>query len=254
MRRELKSAEAFCGFKIVLPACLFFLAAIASPLASASEASAPSSTISPETVTNLAQLSALIGKNSRVIADVRLDVVVCSAAGADTGVIIAEDESGAELLELGRLEERFAPGDRLRIDSPNCFLRRRQMGVEISRAPLVDTDGVHPTRTVREEIFLKAGRYPLRLDWFNGLHGSELNVACQAPGQPMEPISDALLWRDKNSASTNAQGLEVECYEGNWEIVPDFDLLRPVKIGVTNNFNLINHHRVKRENTFNTNT
>ncbi len=181
-----------------------------------------------------------MGENSRVIADIRLDVVICDAANVDTGVVVAKDDSGAELLELGRVEERYSPGDRLRIESPDCLLRRRQMGVEISRAPIVDNDGVHPLRMGRGEVFLKAGRYPLRVDWFNALHGKGLEVTCQAPGQSIKPIPDALLWRGGNatSATNLSHGLNAECYEGNWEIVPDFDLLQPTRIGVTNNFNL----------------
>jgi DNA-binding CsgD family transcriptional regulator len=44
--------------------------------------------------------------------------------------------------------------------------------------------------------------------------------------------------RDSTTITNLAPGLRGECYEGFWEKVPNFDLLRAVKTGITTNINL----------------
>jgi len=194
-------------------------------------------------ITNLLQLTRVVNSESRVFRDVRLEVVVCAASGPKVGVLVVRDETGVELLELGDFGREIFPGEKIRIQHWYCCLRKRDLGVEISTAPTIDNDGIHhfPSSWDRE-VELKAGQMPLRLDWFNCLHDYSLEVSCESSNGLWQKIPDSALWHsasDEVPGNTNLlPGLHAECYEGYWESLPDFDLLRPVKTGVTTNFDL----------------
>jgi signal transduction histidine kinase len=193
-------------------------------------------------ITNLLQLTRVMNAESQVYRDVDLEVVVCAASRPKIGVLIARDETGVELLELGDFGQEIFPGEKIRIQHWYCRLHKRNMGVEISTAPTIDNDGVHLQRTVYRDITLKAGQIPLRLDWFNCRHDYGLEVSCQSSNGLWQKIPDSALWHsasDEMPGNTNLlPGLRAECYEGYWENLPDFNLLRPVKTGVTTNFDL----------------
>jgi signal transduction histidine kinase len=198
-------------------------------------------------VTNLLQLVQLLNGSERVVRDVRLDATVCAASDPRIGVVILQDATDTELVELGSGEAEVSPGDRIRIERNNCLLRRRDMGVQISASPVVDNDGLHAKQTIPGRISLKAGRYPLTLEWFNQSHDnpshdSFLEVTWQASNSPPKKIPASVLCYgvpDENAVEkVFHSGLKVESFEGNWEQVPDFDLLKPSKTGVSADFDL----------------
>jgi signal transduction histidine kinase len=211
------------------------------PLPAAPAAPAPSGG-GPDTITNLAQLVRALDPESRVVRDIDLKVTVCAASQPEIGVVVAQDATGLELLELGPRPQALLPGDQIEINEPRCLLRRRDLGVKLSAAPVVDNDGIHLPTTRFGEVTLTAGRHPLELDWFNQFLGFGLEVTCQRSNAAPEKISAALLWRratDESSGQTEFQpGLRAECYDGHWDNVPDFELLQPVKTGITPNFDL----------------
>ena len=190
-------------------------------------------------ITNLSQLSASLGStNTRVYRDLRLEVLVCAASRPKVGAFIVQDSSGAELLELGRRKEEILPGDRIRIEGQRCLLRRRSVGIEISAPPVVDNDGLHD-QTANGEVILKAGLIPLQLDCYNCTRAYILEVSCRQPGGQALDIPGSVFYQPEPSKGTNlVHGLRAECFEGYWENVPDFQLLRVVKNGVTTNFDL----------------
>lgn len=194
------------------------------------------------TLTNLAQLCRAIDLSESLSCNLRLEVVVCASSGPEMGVVVAKDDTGVELLELGRRSEKFSPGDQIRLEGEQLLLRRRELGTQISAAPLVSNDGLHAPRTVSNEILLKTGPVPVELDWFNGFHNFALEVLCQSADGTEGKISDSALWHAPSYPSSGdirlLPGLQVECYQGYWEQVPDFDLLQPVKTGITTNFDL----------------
>jgi hypothetical protein len=157
-------------------------------------------------------------------------------------VVIAQDATGVELLELGPHSEELHAGERIRIQGDNLMLRRRELGTQISTAPLMDNDGLHSPKTAQGEVLLKAGRVPLELDWFNGFHYFSLEVLYQPPDSPAQSIPGSALWHlapAQQPGNTNfVPGLHVECYQGNWPQIPDFSLLSPVRIGSVSNFDL----------------
>ena len=182
-------------------------------------------------VTNLHQLSALLDSSSRLIADVRLDAVVCSASSAEIGVVAAMDKTGGELLELGPRRVPIAVGDVIRIEGQSCLFRRRDIGVEITAAPVIDNDGTHPLRKVAGEVRLAAGLHAFQLDYFNLLGGRGLELTCRSPAGPVE-MANHLWVRPSGSAaleSNRVAGVEAAYYEGGWLNAPDFALLEPVR-------------------------
>ena len=194
------------------------------------------------TITNLAQLTSSLALQSRLSCNVRLEGIVCAASKPSLGVLVMQDDTGVELLELGCRPEQFTPGDRIRIEGNCALLRRRDLGTQISAAPVVDNDGLHPLQLRTGKVVLKAGRVPLEVDWFNRMYGFGLDVSLmQSNGQP-QAISDSALSHlaaQSSRGDTNLlPGLQVEAYEDDWVQVPDFDLLTPVKTGITTNFSL----------------
>ena len=225
----------------VLLFCLLFAVAMAGS-ASAQEIPPISTTNAPAPVTNLWDLSQAVNRQERQVCDVKLEGVVCAATDPATGVIILRDDSGVALIELGNDQPEMSPGDKIRIEGQNCLLRRRDMGVKICSAPVVDNDGVHGAVTNYGEITLTAGRHPVRLEWFNQLRDFSLQVAWQPPNAPSQPIPASVfshrLAPDTSGRSLFAPGLRADAYEGNWQTLPDFELLKPVKSGAVTDFDL----------------
>ena len=187
----------------------------------------PDPAVDQSPITNLLQLTRVVNSDQPVFRDVQLEVVVCAASRPKVGVLIARDETGVELLELGDFGRVIIPGEKIRIQHWYCCLRKRDMGVEISTAPTIDNDGIHSQPTSRNrEITLKAGPIPLQLDWFNCLHDYALEVSCESSNGLWQPIPDSALWHsavEEASGNTNLlPGLQAECYEGNWQSLPDF--------------------------------
>src|SRR6185437_8552626 len=202
----------------------------------------PASAEDQSAITNLAQLTHVANAGRHTNCDVRLNVVVCAASRPKIGVVIVSDQSGVELLELGNLGRQLEPGERIRIERKGVLLRKRAMGVELSVRPVVDNDGLHARNTEIGEVILKKGRIPVRLEWFNCLREFSLEVNYLSPAGLLQQIPDSSLshavW-NKSAGKTNfVAGLAAECFEGNWDNVPDFDLLRPAKTGVTTNFDI----------------
>ncbi len=239
MHHPLTRRVIVCGLKF----CLCFVLGCkleATPNAFGGTFSVPEG---PAVITNLLQLSeAVSSTNTRVYRDVRLDVLVCAASRPKVGVLIVQDPTGVEVLELNTRTEKMLPGDKLRIEGHHSLLRRRDFGIEISAPPVVDNDGLHE-RTTNGAVTLKAGLIPLRLDWFNCLRFSILEVTCRGPNGKTQDISRSIFYRPDPDQGTNLiPGLRATSYEtegeGYWENVPNFQLLRPTKTGVTTNFDL----------------
>lgn len=193
-----------------------------------------------QTITNLHQLTAALSSDSRIERDVDLETTVCAASRPALGVLIVQDETGVELLQLGKLEREFAPGERIRIRHQSTLLRKREMGVQISAAPVVSNDGLHSRTAASADVFLHAGKIPIRLEWFNYWRSFALDVAFGLTNEHPRLVEAANLW---HAAAEPGQtgfhpGLQADHYEGAWESVPDFNLLEPARRAVVSNFDL----------------
>lgn len=194
-----------------------------------------------QTITNLQQLTQAVESEPRIHRSIQLDVTVCAASRPKVGVLIVQDRSGVELLEIGNFEREILPGEKIRIQGWYDFLRKRELGVELTDSPLVENDGLHMRRTWVRGTESKAGLIPLRLDWFNALRDFNLEVSCASTNEPEKNIITSNLWHtvvDDSGRTNFLPGLLAEAYEGYWEAVPDFELLQPVKRGIVSNFDL----------------
>lgn len=197
--------------------------------------------VQSQAITNIAQLTSMLSRQPRTNRDVRLELTVCAASRPEIGVLIVRDTSGVELLELGRLEREFRPGERVLLQADFCLLRQRTMGIEVSASPAVDNDGIHIRRTWGGGATLKAGLNPIRLDWFNHLREFHLEAAYSVSNATYQSLEASNLWHAVVDASGHTNflpGLQAEYYEGYWEAIPDFNLLQPAKVEVVTNFDL----------------
>jgi signal transduction histidine kinase len=193
-------------------------------------------------ITNLLQLVQLLNSNERLKLDVQLEATVCAASEPAIGVVILQDSTGTELFEFCGGAPDLVPGDKVKINQKSCLLRRGDMGVQISASPVVGNYGIHAMSTVGGGISLEKGRHSLTLEWFNRMHPPGLEVKWQVPGSPLKDFPSTNLFytvADEPSVLESIRpGLLAECYEGDWERVPNFDLLMPVKTVVATNFDI----------------
>jgi signal transduction histidine kinase len=231
---------AVTGLRCVV-ATIFFSAFVCVFGVRAQPASQPERPVeSSQVVTNLLQLSKLLNSTPRVIAGVRLEVLVCAASRAEIGVVAVMDKTGSELLELGPREKPVAAGDVIRIEGQHCLLRQREMGIEITKVPDIYNDGMHAVQTVTAEIRLTAGLHPFQLDYFNYFDAYGLELSCRLPDGSVQPASRFLVRSGGSGVSDSnmVAGVEAAGYEDGWSYVPDFALLQPVKMVATTNLNL----------------
>jgi signal transduction histidine kinase len=191
-------------------------------------------------VTNLQQLTRLMAGQQRAQVDLQLEFTVCAASSPKAGVLIAQDYSGVELLQLGDFGREIRPGERLLIRDWYSLIRKRDSGIELTIGPVADNDGMHMRRTWGGTIALKPGLYPVRLDWFNTLSSYNLEVSCLLSNEPFVLATN--LWHEEIEKASGRPvllpGLRAECYLGYWECAPNFGLLEPVKVGVVTNFDV----------------
>ena len=193
-----------------------------------------------QTVTNVGQFYSLTESNRYAGCSFRLEGVVCAVSPALNSVIV-RDGTGDLEVQLNLREHPLQPGQEVLLEGSGDMVGRRLN--LLTGAPLVDNDGVHAMVEVAGTVFLKAGRHPIRLDWFNFEAGFGLEVYYQGPELPRQKIPGSVLFHkqaDSVTGTTNlVNGLDYRCYEGtNWEWLPDIGRLKPVKTGTTTNFDL----------------
>jgi signal transduction histidine kinase len=189
-------------------------------------------------ITNLHQLTQALSSSPQACHDVDLTVTVCASSRPRVGVLIVQDGTGCELLEMGDFGRDIPPGEHLRIRQDSCFMRKREMGIELSTPPVVNNDGVHRRTCASGQSTLPRGKIPLRLEWFNYRSSYDLEVSWAPFNSTIRPVESSNLWHtagNEAGAIRYLPGLRAECHEGIWESIPDFNLLQPVKTGVVTN-------------------
>ncbi len=217
----------------------YFRKVVALMLASLAIAFAPIA--SARSITSLQQLAQVLSSGQSTNVDVDLTVTVCAASRPEVGVLIVQDETRVELLQIGDFGRNIVPGEQIRIHRSSCLLRKREMGIEISAMPVVNNDGLHGAKTEVGEVDLRAGKIPLQLEWFNFWKSFGLIASCGVSSNTLQSIDATNLWHTvvTESGTTNfVPGLRAECYEGSWDTLPDFNLLKQVKAEIVTNFDL----------------
>jgi len=200
-------------------------------------------------ITNLQQLTRSLSSRAQLSATLDLEVIVCAASRPESGAVIAQDATGTELLLFSDLRQELRSGERIRIRRDSVWLRKREMGVELSAVPVIENDGLHPWTMKTATTYLRAGKIPMRVEWFNYWRNLGLEVYWATSSQPQALIPASHLSHAVGAAdgTTHFQpGLNVECYEGSWETVPDFNLHAPVKTGVATQLDLNQRSREER--------
>ena len=200
----------------------------------------PGAQAQPTPVTNVVQISRLSSQNPDSARSIHLEGTVLWANSAE-GRFVLQDVSGAEELQMNLRDRVLQPGQRIRLDADTTITKRAarfQLGI---MGPIVDDDGIHTNTEKSGSACLKAGRHPIRLDWFNGPDKYGLQVEYQGPDLARQNIPDAALYRKQtNSESTQdfVHGLDYACYSVAGEILPDFNQLRALRTGTVSNFDL----------------
>jgi hypothetical protein len=61
----------------------------------------------------------------------------------------------------------------------------------------IDNDGEHGAKEMSNKIFLKQGRYPIGVEYFNGGGGKVLSVSYSSAEIPYQPIPEYILFKSK---------------------------------------------------------
>jgi hypothetical protein len=188
-------------------------------------------------ITNLSQLRQLGLQNPCLSHPIRLEGQVCWVNPSKKTFAMV-DATGGLVLRMEWLNQPLCLGQRVRLTGAATLFKGGnifKMGVD---GLVLNNDGLHPMIEQAGAIYLKAGKVPIRLDWFNGSGLFGLTASFEGTGLPRQWIADSALFRKSGNAASWVPGLDYRCYEGGWHDLPDFDELEPVKAGVADNFNL----------------
>ncbi|HYG33345.1 MAG TPA: hypothetical protein VEC99_01090, partial [Clostridia bacterium] len=188
--------------------------------------------------TNLTQLLDQADALQDTLLPVHLEGVACWIDPTRT-LVAFQDNSRLAFLEMDLSKESVNAGDSLVIEG-DCLVKSSKFNLR--RPPVLDNDGVHGLREKAGTVFLRAGKHPLKVLWFDNGGKCELEVSYEGPNLPRKTIPGAALFRavpDRIRGTTNwVQGLEYRAYEGTWENLPDFEQLTPVQQGAVAGFDL----------------
>jgi signal transduction histidine kinase/ActR/RegA family two-component response regulator len=184
-------------------------------------------------ITNLAMLHRIAQGNDQTDQSLILEGTVCVVSERKDSFVLV-DRSGAAQIRLDFGNSVLKPGEYVHLEGDHCTLRYEGSGILIS-GPLLDNDGIHEAVEQSWTVPLKKGMHPFRLSWFNLLGNYGLKLEYEGPNLSRQVIPDAVFFtkEGESESARSRQGLEYRCYEGTWRRLPRFDLLYPVKTGIT---------------------
>jgi signal transduction histidine kinase len=163
------------------------------------------------------------------------------AADRNSGTLFLQDASGTEVLETGLRGAVVTPGQQIRLQGTN-YVACTHLGLSLGKKPVVDADGMHTSSESSGTVYLKAGRHPIRVVWYNEQLPEFLKVEYSGPDLVRQTIPDSALFRLDRATGDGAtqlvNGLTYRCFEGLWRMLPDFSALIPTKTGIVSNFEL----------------
>jgi signal transduction histidine kinase len=175
---------------------------------------------------SLAEIRLAVAGSGRANATFRLEGTVCAVSNG--GHLVAlQDESDTLLLDCPSLPAGIAAGNRIRLEGELCPLARGRYAIHLGTAPLIETDGHHAEISRATSVFLQEGMQPLRLEWFNGLNLSALNLEYEGPGVPLQKVPPSVLFHE-GAAGTFEPGLRYRSYlRDRWAGIADIAGLEP---------------------------
>ncbi|MGA2248203.1 MAG: hypothetical protein ABSH48_24735, partial [Verrucomicrobiota bacterium] len=190
-------------------------------------------------VTNVLQLRHAANDDPGSLVEFSLQGTVVEF-NASVGIIVLQDESGIELLETPLAGLALVSGQEIRLEGTN-FVVPSAFGVDIERRPLVDNDGLHSESERSGSVYLRKGRFPIRVLWFNYTRFRSLSVEYSGPNFARRKIPDAALFSASvlpDGSLEYAPGLKYRCFEDQWQSLAALQPVDPVKTGATSNFDL----------------
>src|SRR5262245_26510365 len=190
-------------------------------------------------VTNIQQVRSLASQSPNAGYVIRLEGDVWWANTA-AGIFVLKDGSGAAKLEMDLQARPVEPGTRVQLEGKGT-ITKTDGGFRIgARGSVVNNDGVHAMIEKSGSVYLKAGRNPIRVDWFNGGYQYGLEVERQGPEMPGQKIPPSALVRNQRVRRSGNQvnGLDFRYCEVQGEALPDFNTLTAIKTGTVDNFDL----------------
>ena len=189
---------------------------------------------------SLAELRNMVFQHGRTLQTFRIEGTVCAVVPG-RNLLALEDGSAAVLLEVPILDPAIQAGDEVVVTGTHCAVTRSAFGVQLGTAPVVSNDGHHAAVVKSGNVFLEAGLQPIRVNWFNGVGLSALQVEYEGPGISRQTIPTTALWRKPGelNGSGPQPGIDFAAFTGNWRFIsPRFPLDSPVARGVATNFDL----------------
>jgi signal transduction histidine kinase len=189
---------------------------------------------------SLAELRDTVLQHGRTLQTFRIEGTVCAVVPG-RNLLALQDASAAVLLEVPILDPAIQAGDEVVVTGTHCAVTRSAFGVQLGTAPVVSNDGHHAAVVKSGNVFLEAGLQPIRVNWFNGVGLSALQVEYEGPGIPRQTIPPTALWRkpSESDGSGPQPGIDFAAFTGNWRFTsPHFPLAAPVARGVATNFDL----------------
>ncbi|HET6408893.1 MAG TPA: PA14 domain-containing protein, partial [Chthoniobacteraceae bacterium] len=160
--------------------------------------------------------------------------------------LVINDGFGAALVRLTRVPANIEAGSEVTLKGL-AQLARKGGVVELIETPIVDNDGIKTKETASGSVYLRAGRHPITVEWFNRLGEEELKVEYEGPGIPRQVIPANVLFRGDidpgGGDGSTANGLSFAYYEGEWDALPNFALLSPVNTGFVSQIAATPQHR-----------
>ena len=153
-------------------------------------------------VTNVHQIRLLAAQTPKASYSIRLEGDVWWANPAREEFVL-KDDSGAEELEMDLHGQSVESGQRVHLEG-NGTITPAGAGFRIgAKGPVVDNDGVHVMVEKSGAVFLKAGRNPIRVEWFNGVEKYGLAVEYEGSFLSRQKIPDSALL-DRKSTRLNS--------------------------------------------------
>jgi signal transduction histidine kinase len=194
----------------------------------------------PASITNVLQVSELSSQNPGTAYSILLEGTVLWADSTE-GQFVLQDASGAGELQMNLGGRVLYPGQRIQLEG-NATITKRMAGFQLGViGPIVNDDGIHTMIEKSGSAWLRAGRWPIKVDWFNGVEKYGLQVEYQGPGVLRQKIPDSALFRTEPHSSASGPvmpGLDYSCYPVAGEILPDFRESSALKTGTVSNFDL----------------
>ena len=142
-------------------------------------------------------------------------------ASPDGSAVIFQDPTGQTLLELPP-SRGISAGNKIRVTGSVSLEADR---LRARPVPVIDNDGVHAEQEKSGAVFLRAGKQPIEILWFNGFGEGVLEVGYAGSGITRQAIPGSAMFRLSIDPKTGERewlpGLDFAAYEGYWRAVPN---------------------------------